>query len=106
MSASDTGDDLPLIHCLSSVLNMRSASAPASRTASVNNALSRTRAGSAASNGETFDPHGRGIQAVAERQIVGRGQRLEDLEQVPRDRDFADRVGDLAVLDPEPAGAA
>src|SRR5262249_8015383 len=76
------------------------------RTASVSNARSRARSGSATGNGQAFDPNGRGVHAVAESQIVGGGQRLEDVEQVTRDGNLADRVTDLSVLDPEPAGAA
>ena len=39
-------------------------------------------------------------------EIVGRRHRAEDVEQMPGDGDFADRVSALAVLDPEAGSAA
>src|SRR5262245_14777694 len=111
MSASETGEDAPLIHVLSSVRNIDSARRPASRTLSVRSAASRvrlfpsTRTGSASAKRQTLDAHRRRIDAVAEFQIVGGLHRLEDVEQMARDRDFADGIGDLAVVDPEAGGA-
>src|SRR5947209_20470473 len=57
-------------------------------------------------NGEALHPHGRGIGAVTENEIVGRRERAEDLLEVPRDCDLAHRVGEFAVLDPESGYAA
>src|SRR4029078_1562057 len=86
-----------------------SASAPASRTVSVSSAASRALIAcsvSASAKRQSLAPHGRRIDAVAEFQIVGGRHRLEDRQQVPRDRYLADRIGDLAVLDPEAGRAA
>src|SRR4051794_11283940 len=110
MSASETGEDAPLVHFFSSVRNIECASAPASRTVSCSSAASRVRMEwsreSASAKRQTLDAHRRRIDAVAELEIVRRLHRFEDLEQVPRDRDFADGIGEFAVLDPEPGGAA
>src|SRR4051812_6664767 len=115
MSASDTGDEAPLVHFFNSVRNSESASAPASRTAATSTAESRarmsTRASSlidsalASANRQPLDAKRRCIDTVLEFQIVGGGQRLEHLDQVACDRHLAYRIGDLAVLDPEPGGA-
>ncbi len=43
MSASDTGDDAPLVQFFNSVRNNDSASAPASRTVAASNAESRCK---------------------------------------------------------------
>src|SRR3569833_3041663 len=111
MSASETGEDAPLIHFFSSVRNIERASAPASRTVSVSSAASRVRVfssseASASAKRQTLDAHRRRIDAVAEFVIVGRLHRLEDLEQMTGDGDLADGIGELAVLDPEAGGAA
>src|SRR6266446_5130763 len=98
MSASDTGDDAPLIQFFNSVRNSDSASAPASRTVAASNAESRCRISAcaggwsliasalASGNRQTLDAQRRGIDTVAEFQIVGGGQRLEHLDQVAGDR--------------------
>src|SRR3981189_697941 len=111
MSASDTGDDAPLVQFFNSVRNSECASAPASRTAAASNAESRfirlARAGASAlialalasANRQSLDAQRRCIDAVTEFQIVGGCQRLEHLDQVPRDRHLAHGIGDLAVLD-------
>src|SRR5690349_8741426 len=106
MSASDTGEDCPLVHCLISVRNMVSASAPASRTVRFRSAASLAMSASATSNRQSFDAHGRRVDAVLESEVVGRRERLEHVEQVAGDRHLADRIAKLAVLDPEAAGAA
>src|SRR5947208_1909360 len=109
MSASDTGDEAPLVQFFSSVRNSDSASAPASRTVSVSSAASRAMFRSRASTTakrQSLDAHGRRIDAVAEFQIVGRRQRFEDRQQMACNRHLADGIGDLAVLDPETGGAA
>src|SRR5471030_1141825 len=117
MSASDTGDDAPLVQFFNSVRNSESASAPASRTASVSNAASRVRTSRtrfrccrlsalASAKRQSLDPHRRRIDAVTKFQIVGRHHRFEYFEQMARDRHLAHRIGDLAVLDPETGGAA
>src|SRR3984885_1052491 len=107
MSASDTGDEAPLVQFFTSVRNSDSASAPASRTAATSNAESRFRmsahAGAssliasalASANRQSLDAQRRCIDAVAEFQVVGGGQRLEHLDQVPCDRHLAHRIGDL-----------
>src|SRR3954470_23975508 len=110
MSASETGDDAPLVQFFSSVRNSDRASAPASRTVSASSALLRATAAllsiraSASANRQPLDAQRRRIDAVAEFQVVGRGERFEHLEQMSGDRHFADRIGDLAVIDPEPGG--
>src|SRR3954447_15128487 len=104
MSASETGDEAPLVQFFSSVRNSDSASAPASRTVSVSSAASRAlidSSVSASAKRQALDAHGRRIDAVAEFQIVGRRQRLEDRQQRTSGRHLADGIGDLAVLDPE-----
>src|SRR3981189_1989862 len=108
MSASDTGDEAPLVQFFSSVRNSDSASAPASRTVSVSSAASRAMvlsSVSASAKRQSLDAHGRRIDAVAEFTSVGRNQRLEDRQQMACDRHLTDGVGDLAILDPE-AGSA
>src|SRR5204862_679526 len=55
---------------------------------------------------QSLDAHRRGIHPIAEFKIVGWPQCLEYLKQMTRDRDLADRVSDLAVVDPEPGCAA
>src|SRR5215218_8520099 len=106
MSASDTGEDCPLVHCLISVWNIVSASAPASRTVRFRSLASLAISASAASNRQSFDAHGRGVDAVLEFKIVRGRQRLEDIEQVTRNRHLADGITELAVFDPEAAGTA
>src|SRR3954452_3858974 len=112
MSASETGDDAPLVHFFSSVRNIHCASAPASRTVSFSSAASRLRMvssselASASAKRQTLDAHRRRIDAVAELEIVRGLHRLEDLEQMAGDRDLTHGIGELAVLDPEAGGAA
>src|SRR5688572_14285725 len=117
MSASDTGEDAPLVQFFSSVRNSDSASAPASRTVSVSRAASRfsisrvtilscTRSALTSAKRQPLDTNRRRIDAVTEFQIVGRHHRLEYLQQMPGDRDLAHRIGDFAILDPEAGGAA
>src|SRR6202161_3387832 len=112
ISASDTGDDAPLVQFFSLVRNSDSASAPASRTVSLSSATSRAGIllsrlpASASAKRQSFDPQRRSIDAVAKFQIVGRHQRLEYLKQMARDRHLAHRIGDLDILDPAPGGAA
>src|SRR5260221_4174123 len=109
MSASDTGDEAPLVQFFSSVRNIDSASAPASRTVSVSNPASRALVVSivsASAKRQTLDAQRRRVDAGAEFQIVGGDQRFEHRQQMALDRYFADRVGDLAVLDPEAGRAA
>src|SRR5882672_7766383 len=104
MSASDTGDEAPLVQFLSSVRNSDSASAPASRTVSVSSAASCALIASsvsASAKRQALDAQRRRVDAVAEFQIVGRRQRFEDRQQMTRDRHLAHGIGDLAVLDPE-----
>src|ERR1700761_2338650 len=115
MSASDTGDEAPLVQFFSSVRNIERASAPASRTAAVSSAASRASVSlessllampaSASAKRQSLDPQRRRVDTVFEFQIVGRHHRLEDIEQVTRDGHLAHRIGDLAVFDPE-AGRA
>src|SRR5258705_1380023 len=109
MSASEAGDEAPLIQFFSSVRNSDSASAPASRTVSVSSTASRaltTSRASASAKRQALDAHCRRIDAIAEFQIVGGCQRFEHRQQVPRDRHLADGIGDLAILDPETGCAA
>src|SRR5262245_50017713 len=109
MSASLTGEVLPapLCHIFSGPRNFWSASAPASRTAETRSSRSRvcSAANSATGNCEALHAHGRCIGAVAEFQVVGRSERAEQIEQVPRDGHLAHRKGALAVLNPEAGGA-
>src|SRR5438132_13980635 len=97
MSASDTGDEAPLIQFFNSVRNNDSASAPACRTAPSSSAASRVRtSASASAKRQSFDAHRRRVDAITKLQVVGRSKRFEYLEQVAGDRHFADRIGDLA----------
>src|SRR3978361_893528 len=109
MSASETGDEAPLVQFFSSVRNIALASAPASSTVSVSSAASRVvmfSTVSASAKRQALDAQRRRIDAVAEFQVVGSNHRFEDRQQMARDRHFADGIGDLAVLDPEAGGAA
>src|SRR5439155_16773786 len=109
MSASETGDETPLVQFFSSVRNSDKASAPASRTVSRNSAASRaqiTSAISASAKRQALDAQRRRVDAVSEFQIVGGNQRFEHWQQMARDRHLADGISDLAVLDPESGGAA
>src|SRR5690242_8925285 len=103
MSASETGDEAPLVHFLSSVRNMECASSPASRTVSFSNLASRP---SASAKRQSLDAHCRRVDAIAEFQIVRDRHRFEYLEEVAGDGHLAHRIGDLAVLDPEARRAA
>src|SRR3954447_6901051 len=112
MSASDTGEDAPLIQFFNSVRNSDNASAPASRTVSFSNAASRakillcTLPALTSAKRQSFNAHRRSIHPIAEFQVVGRHHRFEHLEQMTGDRHLAYRIGDLAVFDPETRGAA
>src|SRR5439155_545124 len=109
MSASETGDEAPLVQFFSSVRNSDNASAPASRTVSRNSAASRAQilsAVSASAKRQALDAQRRRVDAVAEFQVVGGDQRLEHRQQMARDRHLADRVRDLAILYPEAGSAA
>src|SRR5215470_4839200 len=110
MSASDTGEETPLVQFFSSVRKSDSASLPASRTVRLRSSallLARTSAFaiSASPNRQSLDAHGGRVDAVAELQIVGNGHRLEHLEQVTCDGQLAHRIRNLAILDPEARGA-
>src|SRR5579863_7681173 len=84
MSASLTGDEAPLVHCLSGVPNSDSANAPASRTAAAKPSARRTASDdSLAGNSQTLHAHGRRVGAVAENEIVCRCEAFEDLRQMP-----------------------
>src|ERR1700722_9309178 len=107
MSASDTGDCAsPLVQFFSGVLNIESASAPASRTLAWSRAACRCRSTSLAGNSQALYADGRRVGAVTEHEIVGRHEALEDLREMPGDGHLAHREGRLAVLDPEARGAA
>src|SRR5262245_38867329 len=109
MSASETGEDLPLIQFFSSVRNSDLASRPASRTVSVRSAASRASVVSGSSTsakGQPFDAQRRCVDAIAEFEVVGGHQRLEHVEQMAGDGHLADGISDLAVLDPETGSAA
>src|SRR5580658_1198172 len=108
MSASDTGDKAsPLVQFFNGVLNIDSASAPASRTASARRAACCLRSTtSVAGNSQALHAHGRRIGAVAEDEVVRRRQALEYFGEMPRDGDFTHRISELAVLDPKSGGAA
>src|ERR1700692_3629227 len=83
ISASDTGEDAPLVQFFSSVRNSDSASAPASRTVSVSNAAARAKTSRvktlscvlsalASANRQSLDAQRRSIDAGTTLQIVGR----------------------------------
>src|SRR3954454_1860568 len=101
MSASLTGEPPCLVQFLTDVWNVRAASAPASRTAS-----STARFSSGTRNGQSFQPHGWRIGAVAEFEIVRRRERRENVVEMARDRDLTHRIHQFAVLDPQARGAA
>src|SRR6266540_5553345 len=108
MSASHTGEFVPLVQLRTGEPNLVSASAPASRTALVRRSPTSARGISASvtRNGEPLHPDGRRIGAVAELKVVCGVKGAEHLEQVARDRHPAHRIGELALLDPEAGGAA
>src|SRR5262245_45237186 len=98
MSASETGDEAPLVQFFSSVRNSDSASAPASRTVSRNSAASRAQifsAVSASAKRQPLDAQRRRVDAVAELQVIGGNERLEHRQQMARDRHLADGICDL-----------
>src|SRR5260370_10846970 len=112
ISASDTGEDAPLVQFFSSVRNSDNASAPAYGTVSASNAASRVRISSCIASAltsakrQSLDAHRRSIDAITEFQVVGGHQRFEYLEKMPRDRHLAHRIGDLAIFNPETGCAA
>src|SRR5690606_1577104 len=61
---------------------------------------------SGSGNGHALDAHRGCIDAVTKLEIVGRNEVEEHVLQVAGYGHLADRPGDLAVLDPEPGGAA
>ena len=65
-----------------------------------------TVCGSTARDGHALDPQGRGVDAVFALEIIGHGHGHEHIEQIAGDGDLTDRIGDLAILDPEPASPA
>src|SRR5689334_21093300 len=77
-----------------------SAKAPASSAA----ASSSARSGSG--NDQPFDEQARHDERQVPAGVVGRPDGGEHAAEVARDRALVDRTGDLAVLDPEAAGAA
>src|SRR6476661_8198214 len=85
MSASETGEDAPLVQFFNSVRNSERARPPASRTVSFSNWESRAKLAactlSASAKRQSLDAHGRRINAVTERQVVGDHHRLEYLQQ-------------------------
>src|SRR6202023_3602244 len=108
ISASDTGDKAsPLVQFFNGVLNIDSASAPASRTASARRAAWRCRSTtSVAGNSQALHAHGRRIGAVTEDEVGWGREALEYFAQMPGDGDFAHRISEHAILDPKPRGAA
>src|SRR6516164_3544477 len=102
ISASLTGDDSNFVQLRIGRPNIDSASAPASRTlAAIRAAASSRSAASLAGNGHTLDPQRRGIGPVAEHKVVSWYEARKHFRQMSGDRDFADRIGALAILDPE-----
>src|SRR5204863_8442471 len=100
MSASETGDEAPLVQFFSSVRNSDKASTPASRTVSFSSAASRAQVLStisASAKRQALDAQRWRVDAVTEFQIVGRDQRLEHRQQMARDRHLAHGIGDLGV---------
>src|SRR5260370_28472885 len=112
ISASDTGEGAPLVQFFSWVRNRDNASGAAPRTVPARNAASRVRKSSRIASAltsakrQSLDAHRRSIDAITEFQVVGGHQRFEYLEKMPRDRHLAHRIGDLAILNPEPGCAA
>src|SRR5262249_55313942 len=106
ISASDTREDCPLVHCLISVRNIFSASAPAWRTACFNSAASLAISRSPTSNRQSLDANRRRVNPVLELGIVCRRRGLEDVEQVAGDGHLTYGKADPAVLDPEAARTA
>src|SRR5262245_8235706 len=104
MSASDTGESLPLVQCFSAALNVMSARSPASWTALASS--SRIRLRSDPGNGQTLDPHRRRVGSVAEFEIIGGRERAENIVEVTGNRHLADRIGQFAALDPKTGSAA
>src|SRR3546814_1514228 len=54
---------------------------------------------------QAVEAQGRGVHGAAEDEVGRRRQREEHVLQIAGDGDLADRIGDLAVLDPESGGA-
>jgi hypothetical protein len=104
MSASLTGDEPALSQRFIEPWAVAMASSPASRAIAASASRSSTR--SLSCNGQSFDAHGRRVDAVFEFEIIGRRQAAEDIEQMAGDGDFAHRISALAVLDPETGSAA
>src|SRR5262249_33105092 len=107
--ASLTGEvPPPLVQLLSSLRNVFSAKAPASRTAAARRSRTsaRSKSGLPSGNGETLHAHGRRVGAEAEFEIVGGRKPPEHVDQITGDGHLAHRITALAVLDPEARGAA
>src|ERR1700722_5136510 len=107
MSASETGDEAPLVQFFSGVPNRESASAPASRTDAARRSAARVRSTpSVACNRQALQAHGRRVRPVTECQIVRWFEASEHFQELAGDRDFAHRISQFAILDPETGGAA
>src|SRR5262245_41746319 len=102
MSTSLTGELSPLVQVLNGVRNRRSASSPASRTASARSSVTAADAGlrSMSRNGQPLETYGRRVGAVAEFEVVRRHQSAEHFDQVAGNGHLTHRVGKRAVLDP------
>src|SRR6185436_15606278 len=96
MSASLTGEPPCLLQLFGVVSKALTASAPASRT--VASIAACSDAASGARNGQSLQPHRRGVGTIAEFKIVRRRERTEDVVEVSGDRHLADGVGQFAVL--------
>src|SRR4051812_23700232 len=106
MSASETGDSLPLVQWRRDPRKVVSATCPASRSAATRRLRCARGSTSVASNGQPFHPQRGRIGAVAKLEIIRRCERAEDLGEMAGDRHLADRIAARAVLDPEPGGTA
>src|SRR5258706_7720136 len=62
-------------------------------------------ASSLSGNRHPLDAQGRCIRAVAEHEIVRRGERAVHVFEIAGNGDLADAVSELSVLDPESGGA-
>src|SRR5262245_27849786 len=104
MSASETGESLPLVQCLRELLNVVRARSPASCTAWASAAAISAR--SDAGNGQPLDPDRWCVGSVPEFQIIGGDERCKDLVEVTSDGDLAHRIGQFPAFDPKAGRAA
>src|SRR5690348_5011592 len=101
MSASVTGLPGDLSQVFAPFFSHSSDSAPASRATPITRARSGASAGSPPGKGEPVDQKARGVGGTADFEVGSRDRAEEHRREIAGDRDFGDRIGALAVFEPE-----